>query len=99
MVTLLDGQSRGGAVEAHFLIRNDGQGTAIVSPGNFRVLTAGSRPRMRLREPAAPMPIGELRPGESIQGAVTWDTSPVDDVRVAFTSGADKVEWMVASAA
>ena len=55
---------------------------AVVSPGNFRLRSGGDRPRMRLRQPPAPLPVGQLRPGETLRGSVTWDASTDGEVRV-----------------
>jgi hypothetical protein len=95
VVTLVAGRAAAGAVEARFEIHNAGTHDAVVSPGNFRLRTEDDRPRMRLREPPAPLPVGQLRPGETLRGTVTWDASTAGEVRVAFANGAGSVEWVL----
>jgi hypothetical protein len=93
VVTLVEGRAAAGTVEARFEIHNAGAHDAVVSPGNFRLRSGGDRPRMRLRQPPAPLPVGQLRPGETLRGSVTWDASTDGEVRVAFADGAGSVEW------
>src|SRR5262245_2782174 len=95
VVALLDGRAAAGLVEARFLIHNAGAEEAVVSPGNFRLRTDG-HPRMRLREPPSPLPVGRLRPGDTLYGTVTWDLPDAADARVVFANGPVGVEWALA---
>jgi hypothetical protein len=97
VVALLDGRAAAPLVEARFLIQNVGPAEAVVSPGNFRLRLDGGRPRMRLREPPAPLPVGRLRPGDTLHGAVTWEVADPAGARVVFANGAATVEWALAS--
>ncbi|HEY3080386.1 MAG TPA: hypothetical protein VGM69_10810 [Chloroflexota bacterium] len=97
IVALLDGRTGTGVIEARFLIHNAGVEDAAVSAGNFRLQTAAGRPRMRLREPSEPLPIGRLGPGDTLYGTVSWDVPDAGAARVLFANGPDSVEWALAS--
>src|SRR5688500_16338870 len=72
-VVVTAARSGGGHVAAGFAIEHRGAAAVMVSPGNFRLRTDGARPRMRLRDTPAALPVGTLQPGQSLRGEVTWE--------------------------
>jgi hypothetical protein len=94
-VVVTEARAGGGQVAAGFAIENRGGAAAVVSPGNFRLRTDGARPRMRLKDTSASLPVGTLQPGQSLRGEVTWDLPEGAAQAVLFVNGDDSAAWML----
>ena len=95
VVTVVEARRTERGARATFTIENRGPAPAVVSPGNFRLRTDGARPRMRLSGTPAPLPVGTLKSGDSLQGEVTWELPEGAALGVVFVTGAASADWQL----
>jgi hypothetical protein len=94
-VVVTEARAADGRVAAGFAIENRGGAAAVLSPGNFRLRTDGARPRMRLKDAPAALPVGTLQPGQTLRGEVTWELPDGAALAVLFVNGDDSAAWML----